>query len=95
MVAAQEAGPARSALSPPASDRPVYRDFACLSANIVFEIDGATHSEDDEIAHDAMRTEYLERQGWMVQRFTNDDIYRRLGPVLDAIWTAIDARAKR
>jgi len=30
----------------------------------------------------------------MVLRFNNDDVYRRLGTVLDAIWNAVDQRVR-
>ncbi|MCC6918696.1 MAG: DUF559 domain-containing protein [Alphaproteobacteria bacterium] len=74
---------------------PYVADFACIAAKLVFEIDGATHSEDEEIAHDLSRTACMERDGWMVLRFTNDDVYRRLGPTLDAIWNAVDFRLRQ
>jgi very-short-patch-repair endonuclease len=70
-------------------------DFACIAARLVLEIDGATHSSDAEIAHDAKRTAYLTQEGWTVLRFTNDDVYRRLGKVMDAIWAAVDSRMGR
>ncbi len=73
---------------------PFVADFACIAARIVVELDGSTHGNDDAIAHDTRRTGYLSHAGWAVVRFTNDDVYRRLGKVLDAIWLAVDARLK-
>ncbi|MCC6918001.1 MAG: DUF559 domain-containing protein [Alphaproteobacteria bacterium] len=72
---------------------PYVADFACVAARLVVEVDGATHETDDERAHDARRDAYLAREGWKVARFTNDDVYRRLSAVLDAIWWEVDARA--
>ena len=42
---------------------PYIADFACRSAKLVVEIDGATHSTDEERAHDRRRTAFLEAQG--------------------------------
>jgi very-short-patch-repair endonuclease len=60
-------------------------DFACVQAKLVIEVDGATHGSDARICHDRRRKEYLGRQGWRVLRITNDDVYRRLDDILDAI----------
>lgn len=64
-------------------------DFACIAARIVVEVDGATHSSDAQIAYDRIRTASLKRQGWRVVRVANDDVYRRLSAVLDAIYDEI------
>ncbi|NIR58891.1 MAG: DUF559 domain-containing protein, partial [Gammaproteobacteria bacterium] len=50
--------------------------------------DGATHSSDDEIACDKARTAFIKRQGWIVLRYWNQDVYEDLGGVLDAIYGA-------
>ena len=62
-------------------------DFACISEKLVVEIDGGTHSEDHEVAHDQQRTIYLERKGWIVVRYGNEEIYKNLSGVLDDIYT--------
>lgn len=51
-------------------------DFICPAAKLVIEVDGATHSTDQEIARDAYRTRVLEACGLHVIRFTNDEVYR-------------------
>jgi very-short-patch-repair endonuclease len=60
-------------------------DFACVAARLVIEVDGATHSSDTEVAHDAARTKYLGQRGWRVFRLANDEIYKNLDDVLAAI----------
>jgi very-short-patch-repair endonuclease len=60
-------------------------DFASFDARLVIELDGATHSTDQEIAYDAARSAALVAQGFTVQRFTNDDVYRNLDGVLETI----------
>jgi very-short-patch-repair endonuclease len=60
-------------------------DFACLEARLVIEVDGATHSTDEEIARDLKRTSLLTAQGFAVLRFTNDDVFHNLDGVAETI----------
>jgi very-short-patch-repair endonuclease len=64
---------------------PFFVDFVCRKSKLVVEIDGATHGEPEEIAYDARRTAFLETQGYRVVRFTNEEVYGDLGPILDEI----------
>ncbi len=57
---------------------PFVADFACVEIELAIELDGATHSAPEEIAHDAARTAYLEREGWRVIRFWNADVFGNL-----------------
>ena len=65
-------------------------DFACLSAKLIVEIDGATHSTDEEKAYDVRRTAFLESLGWQVIRFTNDDVYSDVDGVVEAVYAALE-----
>jgi very-short-patch-repair endonuclease len=64
---------------------PYFADFACRSARVVVEIDGATHSTDEEIAHDKRRTAFLEARGYRVVRFPNQQVYENVGAIVDEI----------
>ena len=64
---------------------PYVADFACVPAMLVVEVDGATHSSPAEIRHDRHRDAYMRARGWRVFRVPNEDIYRNLLDVLDAI----------
>jgi very-short-patch-repair endonuclease len=64
---------------------PYFADFACRSAKLVVEIDGATHSTDEEIAHDQRRTAFLEAEGYRVVRFSNQQVYENVGAIVDEI----------
>ena len=64
---------------------PYFADFACRSAMLAIEIDGATHSTDEEVAHDKLRTAFLETEGYRVARFSNQRVYENVGAVVDAI----------
>ena len=65
-------------------------DFIVLDAKLVIEVDGATHSTDVELAHDAERTRTLESLGFNVIRVTNTDVYDNLDGVLEMICSTLD-----
>ena len=67
---------------------PYIADFACISSKIIVEVDGATHSTPEELAHDTRRTKYLESEGWTVLRVQNTDVYENM----DGVWRAIAAQ---
>ena len=58
-------------------------DFACFDARLIIELDGAVH--DDQELYDLERTGRLEACGWQVLRFSNEQVLRDPGSVLDAI----------
>ncbi|MGB8276677.1 MAG: DUF559 domain-containing protein [Methylovirgula sp.] len=64
---------------------PYFADFLCREIKLVIEIDGATHSTDEEIAADLRRTRFLEEQGFRVMRFTNEAVFESAEGVLAAI----------
>lgn len=64
---------------------PYIADFVCRDAKLVVEIDGATHSSDDEVAADIRRTELLEKHGFHVVRFTNEAVFENVDGVLQLI----------
>ena len=68
---------------------PFTVDFICRKAALVIEVDGATHSDDRDIAYDQLRTAYLKSQGYRVLRILNDDIYHRFDDVMDMILLAL------
>ena len=71
---------------------PYFADFACRERRLVVEVDGATHSTDDERARDAVRQGFLERAGYRVLRFGNVEIYESLEFVLEGIVAALEGR---
>ncbi|MGZ5988765.1 MAG: endonuclease domain-containing protein [Rhizomicrobium sp.] len=64
-------------------------DFACVLGRLVIEVDGATHSSEAEMAHDAERDAFMRERGWRIVRVTNNDVYERLEDVLEAIFRAL------
>ena len=49
-------------------------DFYCAKVNMVIELDGSGHYEENAIIKDAERTKYLEEYGITVIRFCNLDV---------------------
>ena len=64
-------------------------DFCCHSSRLIIEIDGATHSTDQEILKDEIRTHRLNQMGYRVLRFTNDDVFTSIDSVMDTIYAAL------
>jgi len=60
-------------------------DFACLEKSLVIEVDGGYHFTDEQMVQDAYRTEELEKTGFKVLRFRNEDVIRNIEQVLNTI----------
>ena len=60
-------------------------DFYCASAKLAVELDGGQHYEDIQMEYDKARTEYLERKGILVLRYTNVDVLKRFRAVCEDI----------
>lgn len=66
-------------------------DFVALKEKLVVEIDGAYHSELEQMENDQYRTERLEKMGFTVIRFTNEDVLCNIDDTLDDILAKIDS----
>ena len=73
---------------------PYFADFVCRERMLIVEVDGATHSTEQELRSDAIRTDFLRRHEYRVARFTKDDVYRNLGGVLQTILARLEAERK-
>ena len=67
-------------------------DFACIEANLVVEVDGATHSTVEECERDASRTRTLESCGFAILRIANAEIAENLDGVRETILAAVERR---
>jgi very-short-patch-repair endonuclease len=65
---------------------PYVADFACALARVVIEVDGATHSSNEEQEYDRRRDSYMQSRGWRIIRVTNTEIYKSLNDVLDGLF---------
>jgi very-short-patch-repair endonuclease len=66
---------------------PFIADFACHKAKLIIEIDGGQH--DLESAREVARTEFLEREGYRVLRFWNNEVLSNLEGVHTIIGAAL------
>ncbi len=57
-------------------------DFICLKKKLVVEVDGGYHNNPMQQQNDQMRTDYLERKGYTVIRFKNEEISDDLHEVI-------------
>ena len=60
-------------------------DFACSAKNLIVEVDGSQHGEDESARKDSVRTTRLQQDGWTVLRFWNDDVLRDIDNVCQHI----------
>jgi adenine-specific DNA-methyltransferase len=58
-------------------------DFICVEKNLVIEVDGGPHAETEE--QDIQRSTYLNRMGYRVFRFWNNQVMQETEEVLEAI----------
>ena len=69
---------------------PFICDFVSRAAKLVIEIDGDTHAH--QAVYDAKRTEFLEREGYRVLRFSNNEVMQNLEGVVSRIATELADR---
>jgi very-short-patch-repair endonuclease len=68
---------------------PFFADFVCRERRLILEVDGATHSTAEELAHDARREEFLTEAGYRILRVTNDEAFNNLDGVCETIFAAL------
>lgn len=62
-------------------------DFVCLEKKLIIEVDGAYHYTEEQMEYDVYRTEALERLGYKVMRFKNEEV---LFDTVNVVNTIID-----
>lgn len=67
---------------------PYVVDFCCWSRRLVIEVDGGVHVGRED--QDREREQALEKLGYRVIRFTNDQIEKEMNLVVEAIRAALD-----
>lgn len=71
---------------------PYFADFYCYKAKLIVELDGSQHCEPKAMEYDRKRTAYLQKQGFLVLRFSNVDVITQFRAVCETIDTAINNR---
>ncbi len=60
-------------------------DFVCLEAWLIIEVDGSIHADADQAEYDGGRTHDLQKAGFLVLRFSNEDVLYRTAQALQTI----------
>ena len=68
-------------------------DFACMDKNLLIEIDGGQHNTDENGRKDLLRTIWLEKKGYLVLRFWNNDILENIDGVVEKILEEIKPKS--
>ena len=66
---------------------PFIVDFICVEKNVVIEVDGGQHAENEEL--DTQRSAYLNKMGYRVVRFWNNHVLQETEAVLEAIFAIL------
>jgi len=68
---------------------PFIVDFICLEKKVVIEVDGGQHAENEE--KDTQRSAYLEKMGYRIVRFWNNEVLLETEAVLNTIFASLAA----
>ena len=60
-------------------------DFVSRHGGLIIEVDGGYHSEPRQQEDDELREEYLEKRGYHIIRFTNEEVLYNIDNVLETI----------
>lgn len=60
-------------------------DFFFRKSMLIIELDGGYHSTEQQQDHDSTRQDYLERQGYRILRFTNEEVLQAANNVIEIV----------
>ncbi|MBQ8704435.1 MAG: endonuclease domain-containing protein [Bacteroidales bacterium] len=60
-------------------------DFVCIEKRLVIEVDGGYHNTMEQRQDDQMRSVDIEKMGYLVMRFSNEDVEYDLSAVMTEI----------
>ena len=69
-------------------------DFLCESLKLIIEVDGPYHAIPEQMVSDEERVAWLERQGYKVLRFSNEEIFYEIEKVIEKIKKEQNVRYK-
>lgn len=75
--------------------RPVLQfiaDFLCKELMLAIEVDGYTHQFQETIKKDKIKQQKLEEAGFVVLRFTNDDVLNNIESVRQTILDTVETQ---
>jgi very-short-patch-repair endonuclease len=65
-------------------------DFACKKLKLIIEVDGYTHLFEETIKKDKIKQDALEGAGFIVLRFTDDEVLKNINQVRQNIWDKVE-----
>jgi len=68
-------------------------DLACPELKIAIECDGQSHKSKQQKSRDRIKEQMLAEKGWLVMRFSNQEILEQTETVLRQIAAATSQRA--
>lgn len=70
-------------------------DFMCKELMLVIEVDGYSHTFEEVIEKDKKKQDALEKAGFVVIRFTDEDVLKRIHRVIITIENTIEEIEKK
>ncbi|MGI0107013.1 vitamin B12 dependent-methionine synthase activation domain-containing protein [Salinimicrobium sp. WS361] len=74
---------------------PYIADFLCLRYRLIIELDGLIHQRPENKKSDEERTKWLNKQGFRVIRFRNEEVKENLELVLQTILKELESTPER
>lgn len=71
---------------------PYIVDFVCLERHLIIELDGSQHMEQQ--SYDDKRSAFLQKQGYTILRFWNNEVLNNLEGVLESIMLALQRESR-
>ena len=68
-------------------------DFVCLERQVIVEVDGGYHAEALQQMMDTQRQDWLESQGYIVLRYTNEQVEFATKTIIEEIISILRSRA--
>ena len=60
-------------------------DFVCLERKLIIELDGGQHALPEKLLRDGQRDAWLEKEGYSIMRFWDNDVFTNTNGVLERI----------
>jgi very-short-patch-repair endonuclease len=67
-------------------------DFVCHQVKVIIELDGGQHNDEKNIQYDEARSQWLNSQGYFVQRYWNNEVFENIDGIVESILDLCTAR---
>jgi len=68
-------------------------DFVCIEKRLVVEVDGEYHNEEEQKRIDEFRSKTLQKNGYRLIRFTNEEVLQKIDWVLEEIGKSLQSES--